>query len=207
MRWLPGTDPLFGEIPDPATLATVNRQGFSGPLWSAGTRRQLTTGLPAEGGFALDGVSSIQPSFPRARPGLPSPAEFNLPALAPSPETGEVGARPLLAENSELRLEGEIRSRRVVSSTLLPAWTNLEVLNSSTIQILVDRSGGVLSATLLPPGSGLVSADQFALQRARSVRFEPVTGTGPDLQWGNLEFVWRTIPIAANTSSAAPSPP
>ncbi len=208
MVWLPGTDPLLAEFPDTATLAVVNRRGFSGPLWAGSSRWRLVAGFAAEEALALDSVSSISPSFPRTQPGLPSPAEFSLPALTPSAAPPVSVPRTLLPETSVLRVGGEVRSRRIVdSSPPLPSWTNLEVLAATTVQIVVDRSGGVLSAALQPPGSGLATADQLALQRARSLRFEPATGTSPGLQWGTLEFVWRTLAITAAAAPAAASPP
>lgn len=205
--WLPAPDPLLEEMPDAATLAVVNRRSFSGPLWIGCARERLMAGSPAEGPLAIDGVSSIKPLFPRLLPGQPSPAEFGLPTLVPQLTAPLSASRTLLADASVLRVDGEVRSRRVVQSGALPPWTNIEILAPTAVQILVDRSGGILSATLQPPGSGLTPADQLALQRARSLRFEPATGQDGHLQWGTLEFVWHTVASAAMVLPPTPSQP
>lgn len=205
--WSPASDPLFSEMPDAAALAVVNRRCFSGPLWIGCAGLRLMAGFTAEGPLAIDGVSSIKPLFPRTQPGQPSPAEFGLPTLVPRAASPLTAPGTLLADASVLRVDGGVRSRRVVQSGALPSWTNIEILAPTTVQIVVDRNGGVLSATLQPPGSGLTPADQLALQRARSLRFEPATGQAGSLQWGTLEFVWRTVAGAAMAAPATPSQP
>lgn len=205
--WLPTTDPLLSEMPDAAALAMVNRGCYSGPLWLGRLWPHLVSEAAAEGAVAIDGVSSVRPWFSRLQPGEPSPAEFSLTPSVPRPTAPFSSPLTLLSDGSFLRIDGEIRSRRIVRSGTLPAWTNVEILAPTTVQIMVDRSGSVLSATLQPPGSGLAAADQLALQRARSLGFDPATGRPGGFQWGTIEFVWSTVTRAAATAPAVISPP
>lgn len=205
--WLPFADPLLSEVPDAAALAMVNRGCYSGPLWLRRLWPHLVLEAAVEGTVTIDGVSSVRPWFSRLQPGQPSPAEFSLLPLVPRPSAPFSASLTLLSECSFLRIDGEIRSRRMVRSGTLPAWTNVEILTPTTVQIMVDRSGGVLSATLQPPGSGLAAADQLALQRARSLGFDPATGRQGGFQWGTIEFVWSTVTQAAATAPAVIFPP
>jgi TonB family protein len=88
----------------------------------------------------------------------------------------------------------------------LPVWTNSQLLAATVVQVLVDEQGGVMSATVKPPGSGLAAADQEALRLARALRFErvqPLEGATKPV-WGDVEFVWLTVapPDTPQTSTS-----
>ena len=69
--------------------------------------------------------------------------------------------------------------------------------------MVVNGTGVPVSAILLPPGSGSKEADQYALERARTARFEPISVEGPrrltnplaELTWGEMIFHWQTLPV------------
>jgi TonB family protein len=90
----------------------------------------------------------------------------------------------------------------------LPSWTNFDVLAPTTIQVLVGEDGDVISASLQPPGSGVAAADQYAMQAARLLRFNPVqpAPNSPALSWGSVDFLWHTAAPEAARSAGGPPP-
>ena len=131
---------------------------------------------------------------------MPTLALPSLPPLATS------------AEQSTLRLEGDLAQRRLVTPLPLRSCTNLDILSNSVVRIAVDAEGRPLLPMLLSR-SGSSEADQYALERARAARFEPVrrnpaeTVRNPtaDLSWGRMVFRWHTVPPPpTNTPAASP---
>lgn len=110
--------------------------------------------------------------------------------------------QPLLAQNSAMRIEGELASRQLPGQLDLPSWPFPDVIAPSKIQVLVDVAGNVVSTVLLPPGNGFTPADQYdvadqrALELARRLRFKPA----PHLTVGRISFNWHTVPPAATTN-------
>jgi hypothetical protein len=114
---------------------------------------------------------------------------------------------PMFAENSSLRIEGELAQRRLLAPVELPSLPYPDVIAPSKVQALVDAAGSVFSAILLPPDDVVESAghpdvgDTNALRIARSLRFAP--SSRPTV--GELIFDWRTVPPpATNPPAAAP---
>jgi hypothetical protein len=105
---------------------------------------------------------------------------------------------------SQLRIEGELASRRLLNHPALPAQVNAGAapLTSSVVQLLVDPQGNVLSALLLDSGSGSADADEDALNIAKALRFESVAPAGPEraaaprsrLTLGSAIFEWQSVP-------------
>jgi len=199
----------FEELPDAAALSLVTSGGFSGPLWA----RSVTIEPPTL-------ASRFRPEQPERdsgsrSPGLsragasaaaePPPAVISV--LTPAPM--KLPAGPLLEVfPSGVRLHAAGPGLTGIQPAPSPVWTNAEVLGPTRVGILVEPAGGVLSATLVPPGSGLAAADQDALKQARSMRFQPTRGpeeTGA-LRWGEVEFLWRTERAPSDTTSV-PRPP
>ncbi|MGO9584717.1 MAG: hypothetical protein ACLP2Y_00695 [Limisphaerales bacterium] len=124
-------------------------------------------------GFELQ----LKPPFKLSAPGLP--------------------VEPALAQNSTLRVEGELAQRQLPSSISLTNWPYANVIAPSKVQVLVDTAGNVVSTVLLPPDSGFAAADQYdqadqrALELARALRFTP----SPRLTVGRLIFNWHTVPV------------
>ena len=109
-----------------------------------------------------------------------------------------------------MRLEGALAQRRLITPLDLHSWTNLDILTSSVVQLVVDAEGLPQSVTLLS-GSGSRDADQHALDQARLARFEPLSrnpaAASPDptahLNWGRLVFLWHTLPLPPSNAPAA----
>jgi hypothetical protein len=114
---------------------------------------------------------------------------------------------PALAQNSTLRVEGELAQRQLPAPINLTNWPYANVIAPSKVQVLVDTAGTVVSTVLLPPDSGFAPADQYdqadqrALELARAMRFTP----SPHLTIGRMTFNWHTVPPPA-TNSPAVSP-
>jgi hypothetical protein len=167
------------------------------------------------------------PSFGRTESPLPPPLvvdnlgaiftrfmqtnQFAAPVLDFKPEPKLSGpVQPLstaFAENSALRIEGELAQRKWLNSVNLPDWPYADVIAPSRVQVLVDAAGDVVSAILLPPDDpGEVTghyeaADQRAFELARALRFSPSSRSTVGL----LVFDWRTVaPPATNPPAAAP---
>ena len=166
-----------------------------------------------------------QSSFPRTEPSLP-------PLLATEnlggtfiqfmrtnvfvPRTNHFKPRPKLsgpaltlppafADNSSLRIEGELAQRRLLAPVDLPSLPYPDVISPSKVQALVDEAGSVVNAILLPPDSAVEIAghpdvgDTNALRIALMLRFAPSSR----LTVGQLIFNWRTVPPPATNSPAA----
>jgi len=86
-----------------------------------------------------------------------------------------------------------------------------DLLANSSVQVVVDANGNVLSAVLTQdpgrspvlsaPGSGSAEADRLALDLAKSVRFAPLprkAGLAPRLMVGTIVLEWQTIPASNN---------
>ena len=106
---------------------------------------------------------------------------------------------PALAQNSTLRVEGELAQRQLPSQINLTNWPYANVIAPSKVQVLVDAAGNVVSTVLLPPDSGFTPADQYeiadqrALELARAMRFTPSS----HLTVGRMIFTWHTVPPPA----------
>jgi hypothetical protein len=154
--------------------------------------------------------------------------EFNMP-----PEVAVPAAplEPPIAQNSMLRIEGELAGRRLLTPVTLPTWQDSDIDAPSIVQVLVNAAGNVVSAVLLPqdilsPGNSWEpplthnrQADQLAVQVARTLRFAPVLsedagqpGSAPDpaartsatlarMAIGQLIFDWQTAPQTATNVS------
>ena len=186
-------------VDDPAEVALVSVRGFSGPTWrrlprlEGGSRYwadppQWLTQDPNR----LAAAKSLSTSQPVPSPlaAVPLPEPFAGAAATPKPST------PL---PSAARVEGELARRKRIDAPELPSWTHHDVLAPTTVELMVDRDGGVLAATLLTR-SGLPAADEHALALARAARFEPVASEpgAPLLTWGQLVFQWQVLPPGTN---------
>ena len=112
--------------------------------------------------------------------------------------------QPAFAENSTLRIEGDLAQRRLLTPIDLPSLSYPDVIAPSKVQALVDAAGNVVSAVLLPSDNAVEAAgradagDTNALQIARTLRFAPAS----HLTVGKLIFTWRTVPLPATNAPA-----
>ena len=136
-------------------------------------------------GFELQ----LKPSLKLSAPGLP--------------------IEPVLAQNSTLRVEGELAQRQMPSPISLTNWPYPNVIAPSKVQVLVDTAGNVVSTVLLPPDGGFATADQYdqadqrALELARAARFTPSS----HLTVGWMIFNWHTVPPPQSSESGTPGIP
>ena len=200
VRVAPVWDELLS-LQDAALFALPQRRGFAGAAWLGMPRmefppfrwtepaRLLPLRLEALGAaFARFMLTNrfVNLAFEsRPSPELPPPVALEIGAPAPT--------------HSTLRVTGDLLSRRLLNSPALPSLAAVDLVTNSVVQVLVNAEGWVISPTLLPPGSGVLgadqrAADQRALELAWSVRFEPQRGTAPPLSVGVLLFEWHTPP-------------
>jgi TonB family protein len=102
---------------------------------------------------------------------------------------------PILAQRSTLQIIGELANRPRLNQLTLPAQPYDDVIQPSKVQVLVDPGGDVLSVVLLD-SSALDSADQQALDLARTLRFAPAS----QLTLGEIIFNWHTVPMTATNA-------
>ena len=203
------------ELQDPTLFAMPHARGFSGESW----RRAAAVTFPA-----FHWSEPTRPlSLPVARLGEGFHrfmqtnvfASFTLEAKpAPeiqAPDAGEIVEA--LPAASRLEIAGGFTSIRLLNPPTLRAWRNSELLTNTVVQALVDADGNVLSASTLPPGSGLPDADRLAFDLTRGFRFGPVAAerwlANPlrEMTRGCLIFHWRTEPPATtNPPALSPSP-
>jgi len=197
-------------LPDPAVFARVVSQGFSGSLWVS------EASLPNEP--ATTGPGKFPETLALSRPRLDDSARLIHPTaltqsgmltlgLGPKPQTQPASLKNSSAAASAVRLADGFTGWQVTLREPLPVWTNSQILAATVVQVVVDEQGGVMSATVKPPGSGLPAADQEALRLARVLRFvrsQPTEGATKPI-WGDVEFVWHTA-APADTPQTSSSP-
>lgn len=208
LRWDEGAPtPAAGDLPDAATLAVVNPGGFSGPVWDRGASSLIAGPTPGMAGASrlpgrLDPIPAGNALSPAAPAGDPPPGTTTF--LKPDSRV-PLSAATVLTGGTKVRLRLGGAGLLLEPSTPWRVWTNAEVLAPTQVGVLIDADGGILSASLVLPGSGLAAADQEALKEARRVRLDPLrTPDAPhSVRWGELEFLWQTVAPPPGT----PAPP
>lgn len=152
--------------------------------------------------------------------------EYNVPPSIAAPATT---TQPPIAQQSTLRIEGELAGRLLLTPIKLPSWPDSDIDAPTIVQVLVNAAGEVVSAVLLPqevlsqgnswepPLTDNQHADKWAVANARSLRFAPLPASdasqpgfvgGPvqnsglsRLAIGKLIFNWQTLPQTATNVS------
>ena len=101
-----------------------------------------------------------------------------------------------LPQTSTAQLVGGLAGRQWLNLPAIPIIAYNDILPPSRVQLLVDTSGNVISTVLLD-SSEWDTADQQALQLARTAKFNPA----PAPALGEMIFNWHTLP---NTSTNTP---
>jgi len=193
------------ELQDPTIFAGPHGHGFAGSTWLKPPEIELPTFRWTEPPRLLPlateqlGASFLNQSFADpltiANPTIAPPPTFSV-LLPPTP--------PAPVIQSSFRVAGALTTwQPVTASAPLPLQRARDGLTNSVVQVLVDDSGQVLSATLMPPGSGLVEADQLALKVAATARFIPPDAKA-SLTVGSLIFEWQSVPPTNNPSTTPP---
>lgn len=114
------------------------------------------------------------------------------------------GTEPALPKNSWLEVSGVLTKRKLLASPALPSLTFNDVLAPSLVQVLVDKSGDVISAVILPSDSLALSSairanigDTNAVALARNLKFAPAR----ELTFGEVIFHWQTVPAVVSTNA------
>jgi hypothetical protein len=194
---------------DPTLFALPHRQNFSGPGWLLVQPQPfepyLWTNPP---GWLELAVTELGEPFQRFIATNVFDASRILPESQPELTWPTVTRTQFLPAHSTFRLADDLARRRILGSLELPSWPNAELLTNSVVRLVVDPTGVPVTQTLLV-SSGLKEADRYALEQARSVRFEPVSMPGKSssaggLSWGELIFEWHTIPPLTNAAATVP---
>lgn len=197
-------------VNDPTLFALPHRMGFSGEAWLK----------PTPLAFPLDDMPEA-PRFLSLRTqelGIvirnfvqrKIPVRFQT-LVMPEPEAASprLPAMGPVSTVSTLRIEGDLKKRRLLTPLVLPASTNADLFTNSVVHVSVDVRGNTFSATLLlPPGRNPSPDDLTALELAKAARFEPAgpigpgrpAHTAPDLTLGTLIFEWQPLPLIATNA-------
>jgi hypothetical protein len=113
----------------------------------------------------------------------------------PGARLAEINDPPLsLVTGSVVWVEGEIGQWPLILPGNLPSWPSAGVLSNNVVQVVVDDRGQVLSTVLLE-SSGLLAADNLALDLAGSARFQTPRSdavVSSQEKWGKIVFSWQT---------------
>ena len=211
---LAGNANPFIELNNPALFALPNPRDFSSVVWlripvvvppsfrwdESPQWLPLATGNPGAGFqpfLQSNTLSQIQL--------LANPPEMPAPSVALGTE---------LPESSAFKIFGSLARRVLLNPATLPSLAYNNVIPPSKIQVLVDTTGNVISAILLPLTDRIALpltdnteaadrydlADQQALKVARGLRFTPAS----QLMFGEIVFRWHTVPTPANNNTTSP---
>lgn len=194
------------ELHDPTIFALPHPRGFAGTTW---LRRPQITFAPFRW---TEPPRLLALTVEQLGAALVRHVETNAPVL----HTFEATAPPLTAVllpaedefprgPARLRVTGNLAGRAMRNapeSLPLQPVPDAAVLTNNVVQVLVEPRGQVISAVLIPPGSGVKATDQNALRLARNLRFQAVDPATPTTV-GRLIFEWQTLP-ATNAPANAP---
>jgi hypothetical protein len=122
----------------------------------------------------------------------------------PSPQFAVLtsGSDPAFPQRTTLEISGTLAARKLLSVPALPTLPLNDVIAPSKVQVLVDKSGNVLSTVLLPLENFSETinyterGDTNAVAIARSLRFAPA----PQPTLGEIIFRWHTVPLTTTNA-------
>ena len=123
------------------------------------------------------------PAVERSKPDVPVPGMLNV---------------SFLPERSRLRVLAGPPEFESLQLMELPSWQHSDLLGATTVQVVANEDGKMLSATLIAPGSGNPAADEYALKFAKAATINASITRG-ELRWATLSFEWHTTPPQAAT--------
>jgi hypothetical protein len=209
--------------PNATLFALPDRNGFSGLMWAPpplSFHQQDWTEDPHwladSSPLAVTELGEAFRHYIQTNHFAKTTFEFN---QSPPLMVPVIKPQPILAQESTLRVAGDIANRPLLNPAKLPSWPGSDVIAPSVVQVLVDAAGSVVSATLLPPVNSWepsavrdtveplpardAEADARAVDIARNTRFAPLTahagslGSQPltHLSVGQLIFNWQVVPV------------
>jgi hypothetical protein len=120
-----------------------------------------------------------------------------LPAFKPEPELA--APEPILTAalngKTTMQIRGELSGRRLLEQPVLPSLTNLDWVDHTHVQAVVDAAGDVVSVVTIP-ASSLVSVpvdtggNQQAEALTRKLRF---AASSSPVMVGQIIFNWHTV--------------
>ncbi|HMP81501.1 MAG TPA: TonB family protein [Verrucomicrobiota bacterium] len=198
-------------LEDPTLFALPHANGFSGAAWMQLRRveiapyqwSELPQWLPMPTAQLASGISGFLQTNRIARyvPSLKIAPQLTLPEPLPT----EAPPEPA----STVRVEGVLAGRTLLNPPQLASQPAADLLANTVVQVIVNADGRVLSAVLMPPGSGSKEADQNALNTARVSRFEPLkpgqetSGDANSWMRGRMIFQWHTVPLPQTNAPVA----
>ena len=197
-------------LTDPTLFALPHVESFSGLAWMQVPPRKFPSFQWTEAPRWLPlPTQELGAAFSRfiktnAFSRLETMTESRPELIIPEPLTSSGASR----RASRLELQDELAQRPLLTKIELPTWPFNDLLTNTVVQLLVDASGRPVSPTLLT-SSGLREADQFALDKARAARFQPLQPLPVEpglarsrptahLTWGKMVFEWHTVAIETN---------
>ena len=203
----PLTEANFSKVflaSDPALFALPGTHGFSGAAWLKNPVRSYDAGnlfeqkeppfwLTLNVGQLGNGINQ----FVRTNTVAPM---LRAEDSAPRIQTRLLIVADETKTNSQLRIEGELAARQLLSSQELASWPHTNILSNTVAQVAVNQNGLVILSRLLWK-SGSEQADRSAMETARQFQF--VRDKRP-IVWGNLIFDWHTLPIDATNATVQP---
>ena len=135
-------------LDDPTLFALPRADDFTSKMYANPPPDFRWKEPPGEIPLATENLGAIFARFMRTN-------SFAAPVLdfKPEPKLSEPvpPLPPMFAENSALRIEGELAQRQLLAPVELPSLPYSDVIAPSKVQALVNEAGSVVSAVLLPP--------------------------------------------------------
>jgi hypothetical protein len=197
----------FIALANPTLFALPNPRDFASVIWlrvPAVTPPSFRWTEPPQW-LPLD-TKNPDLAFPQFMPTKAAP-EIQLDVKPPpevSAQSPALGSA--LPQSSTLKILGDLAHRVRPDPVALPSLPDNNVIPPSKIQVLVDTTGNVISAILLPLTDGVEAEDQYApadqkaLQIARGLHFTPAKR----LMFGEIILNWHTVPVFLNNTPANP---
>jgi len=190
-------------LDDPTLFTLPHLEGFAGPAWLQPPRvqfhRQDWTEQPRWLPMSAENLGATFSRFMQTNSFAGHPLDFKPEAKLNAPPPVESA----LAQHSTLQVQGELAQRQLLDEIRLPSLQYNDVIAPSIVQVFVDAAGNVFSPVLLPSensqeaSSHYDTADQRALELARSLRFAP---SSSQMTFGKLIFNWHTVPMTTTNA-------
>lgn len=197
----------FIALANPTLFALPNPRDFSSAIWLkvpfVTTPSFRWTNSPQWLALDAGNPGAVFQQLQQAAPALQIQLKVKPPAVFPALDVSTGTAMP---QTSTLNILGGLAMRLQDNGVSLPSLAYNGVIPPSKIQVLVDTTGTVVSAILLPlidtteAADRWDPADQRALEIARRLRFAPAG----QMTFGDIIFRWHTVPVPLNQTQTNP---